>query len=196
MIISYYGNQCIKMQCGESILAIDPFGKGSDRLPPRFEAHIVILTNPEDTQSFSLTGKPIVFSTPGEYEIRGISIVGFSALEATPFFAEWEGIHVLHLGNISKRNSIEQILEGTDTVDILFITASGNTTETGKIISYVDPRIIIPMHKIGTKKTGIDQFIKETGMKPERIEKLTTKRNSLPAEGQRLIILETHGEKK
>ncbi len=192
MVCAYYGRTAFKVQSGDDVVAIDPFGKGSGLTPPRFEAHIVLLSDPAQ-KDFSITGNPIVFSTPGEYEARGISFVGIPTPEGTAFFIDWEGLRLLHLGMIEKKSSIEEALEHIETVDILMISTSGSPTEAQKIVASIDPRIIIPMQGSEAKKSALESFIKEIGEKPERLDKLAVKKKGLPAEGQRLVVLEAPG---
>lgn len=193
MILTYYGLTCFKVQSGNDVLAIDPFGKGAEFSAPRFEAHIVTLSDPRHTQDFSITGTPLVLGTPGEYEVRGISIIGFNTEESTSFLIEWEGLRLLHCGTTTKKTALSSLMENIETVDILCISAGGNPTEIQKIIADIDPRIIIPMHAPGAKKSSVDALVKEIGEKPEHLDKFTIKKKGLPIDGQRLIILEASG---
>ncbi len=188
MVITSYGLSCFKVQVADTVLAIDPFGKGKEFVAPRFEAGAVILTNPEADKQISITGNPLIFATPGEYETHEITLVGFDTKEGTPFYIEWENIKLLHLGELAKRDSLESILEAVDTIDILFINTGATSSEAQKIISAIDPRIIIPM--CTGKRNNIDAFVKEIGEKPERLDKLSIKSKGLPQEGRRLIVLD------
>ncbi|MEK7642924.1 MAG: MBL fold metallo-hydrolase [Patescibacteria group bacterium] len=190
MVISYYGITCFKLQAGETVLAIDPYGKNSGLTPPRFEAHAVLLSGKKSSQDFSITGDPLVCASPGEFETKDIVITGLDTPEGTAFYIEWEGLRMLHLGTIKNVSSVESILEHIDTIDILFAPADGSSSDMQKIISSIDPRIIIPMQGEG-KKGAIDTLVKEIGEKPEKLDKLTIKKKGLPAEGQRLIVLDS-----
>jgi hypothetical protein len=191
MVLTYYGFTCFKLQSGDTVVALDPFGKGSDLSSPRFETHVVALTNPDAKTNFSLTGDPMVLSTPGEYEIRGMSFMGFDTPSVTPFYIECEGIKLLTLGSITKQDAIESILDHIDTIDILLLSSAGTPTETQKLVTQIDPRIIVLMRPDGAKKGSSETMAKELGEKPEHLDKLTIKQKGLPAESQRLIILES-----
>ena len=188
MVLTYYGLSCFKVQVADIVLAIDPFGKGKEFSAPRFEAAAIVLTDPNADKQFSITGEPLIFATPGEYETKDITLVGFDTPECTPFFIDWEGIKLLHLGQLQKKESLEHVLEAVDVIDILFISTSTTPAETQKIISSIDPRIIIPMQL--EKKSSIESFVKELGEKPERLEKFTIKQKGLPAEGRKIIVLD------
>lgn len=189
MVLSYYGFSCFKIQSGDTVLVIDPFGKGADLPAPRFETHVVAYTKPGTPPEFSLGGAPMILSTPGEYEVREIFLTGFDAAKTTPFLIEWEGIRLMHLGTLQKEAAVTPLLDHIDTIDILFISTAGFPSEAHKIISAIDPRIIIPMHGESAKKSSFDSFIKEIGEKVEKLDRLTIKQKTLPAEGQRMIIL-------
>ena len=189
MVCTYYGLTCFKMQVAENILAIDPFGKGEDFSPPRFEAHVVLLSHPDTKQDFSISGNPLILSTPGEYETRSIILQGTPTPETTAFLIEWEGMKTLHLGNIRKSSSIEPLLEHNETIDILMASTAGDPSEVQKIINRIDPRIVILMQGPGAKKGSTEAVAKELGEKIERLDKLSIKKKMLPTEGQRLLVL-------
>ena len=191
MMLSSYGLTCFKLQSGDTVVAIDPFGKGGSITPPRFETQIVVLTQPDAKTNFSLTGEPTIFSTPGEYETRGISFVGFQAESATPFYIECEGVRILTLGAITKLSAIEEILDHIDTIDILLLSSAGTPVETQKLVAQIDPRIVVLMAPENAKKGSQNAMAKELADKPEELDKLTIKQKGLPTEGQRIIILES-----
>lgn len=182
MIISSYGFTAFKLQSGDIVVAIDPPAKGA-----RFETKVALFTDPKAPLDTSLAGSPHIFAVPGEYEVSDIAFRGFPAGDATPFLIEWESMHILHLGAVSKIAAIEEMLDEIGTIDILFVVAGNSDAQ--KIVSQIDPRIIIPMETENTKKNALELFAKELGEKPERMDKLTIKAKALPAEGQRLIIL-------
>jgi len=190
MVISYYGLSCFKIQSGDLVLAIDPFTKGGELSAPRFEAQAALFTDPKAPTKTSIAGDPLIFAVPGEYEAKDISMVGFATPEGTPFYIEWEGIKLLHLGAVQKHSSIEAILKYISVIDILFISTEATSTEAQKILSAIDPRIIIPMQLADGKKSSPETFAKEAGEKPEKMDKLTIKKKGLPTEGRRVAILD------
>ena len=193
MIISYYGLACFKIQSGDTVLAIDPYGKGTNFTPPRFEAGVIIYTDQQAKQDYSISGDPLVFSTPGEYETKNISFNGFGTASAIPFFIEWDGIKLLHLGELGEPDELEIILDHIGTIDILFISTASAPSKLQKIITQIDPRVVIPMQTTRAKKGSLELFLKEVGEKPEKLDKLTIKQKSLPVEGRRLVVLEALG---
>lgn len=190
MVVSYYGLSCLKLQSGDAVIVADPFGKGAEFPAPRFEARVVFFTDPAAKKDISIAGDPRVFAIPGEYEAGDVSFVGFNAGGVTPFLVEWEGIRSLFLGNLDDVDIADTIIDFAGTVDILYLVPSGSPSALQKIVSNIDPRIIIPLMGDEMKKSAFDSFIKELGEKPEKMDKLTIKKKGLPAEGQRVIVLE------
>jgi L-ascorbate metabolism protein UlaG (beta-lactamase superfamily) len=193
MIISYYGLACFKIQSGETVLATDPYGKGTNFTPPRFEAGVIVYTDPHAKQDSLISGDPFIFSTPGEYETKNISFTGFQTPSAIPFFIEWEGMRLLHLGELGDPDELETLLDHIGTIDILFISTASAPNKLQKIVTQIDPRIVIPMQTTNAKKGSLELFLKEVGEKPEKLDKLTIKQKGLPVEGQRLVVLEAFG---
>ncbi|MEK7630667.1 MAG: MBL fold metallo-hydrolase [Patescibacteria group bacterium] len=190
MVVSYYGLSCLKLQSGDAVIVADPFGKGAQFPAPRFEARVVFFTDPEAKKDISIAGEPRVFGIPGEYEAGDISFVGFGSTGVTPFLVEWEGIRSLFLGTLSDVETADMIIDFAGTVDILYLVPSGTPSALQKIVSNIDPRIVVPLMGDGVKKSAFDNFVKELGEKPEKMDKLTIKKKGLPAEGQRVVILE------
>jgi len=186
MVITHFGSSCLKIQSGDTTLVIDPFSKGG----PRFEAALALFTNPEGSHEHNLGGSPLTVTTPGEYEAGGISCVGFEGQKTTPFYIEWEGMRLLHLGSASDEETLQYVSDHAELVDILFFSPHGSPKEAQKAVSNIDPRIVIAIGDDQAKK-NLDTFVKEMGEKPEKMNKLTIKKKGLPTEGQRLIVLET-----
>ncbi|KKU53053.1 MAG: hypothetical protein A3F26_02135 [Candidatus Ryanbacteria bacterium RIFCSPHIGHO2_12_FULL_47_12b] len=186
MVITNYGSSCLKLQSGENVLAIDPPPKGG----PRFEAAVVLFTNPTGTHAHSLGGNPIEFSTPGEYETREISCTGFEGTDVTPFLIEWEGLRLFYLGAASHKETLKTVLDRVDGADILFLSPENNLPEVQKAVSTIDPRIVVIVADPRLKKST-DSFMRDMGEKPEVVTKLTIKKRMLPMEGQRLVVLDS-----
>ena len=215
MVITYYGLSCFKIQSGDTAIAVDPFSKECGLAPPRFEAVAVLSTHDHENHNnieslankndslFKITG-------PGEYEFRGILVRGIESFhdnkngktkgKNTIYIIEWEGMRLAHMGDYGEETLRSEIQEALGTPDILFLPVGGGDTIDGevaaKFVNKVEPRIIIPMHYkvagLKAKLDGVEVFMKEMGEKAEPEEKLTIKKNALPAaEESRIVILKT-----
>ena len=225
MIIQWFGQSFFKINTKNStgedvVVAIDPFDKSYGlKVPTKFGADIVLVSHEHKDHSnvdlikeTSLSPEPFVISGPGEYEVKGVMIYGIPAFhddkegaergEITMFLIESEGIWLAHLSDLGQKTLEDNQLEQLKEVDVLMTPVGGTFTidakEASKIISQVEPRVIIPMHynlpglkfKSGAKLDGVDKFIKEEGIKAEEVEgKLKINKKDLPQEETKLFVL-------
>ena len=204
MIITYYGLACFKLQSGNLVLATDPFSKDSGLVPPRFQADVVLSTqaSPFHANTETLTGSPFIITTPGEYEIKGISIEGVPVNSAAYVF-EWDGIRFCHLGALSKKSFTEEIKEVIGTPDVLFVPVGGGESldaeEAVDTINQIEPRIVIPMY-YQTKGlraptlSGPELFLKEFGSSATPEDKFVFKQKDVPQEETKLVFLKAATE--
>lgn len=215
MVITYYGVSCFKIQSGEVVLAIDPFGKESGLTPPRFQSDVALSTHDHPNHHYleSLAGKNdkevFTITGPGEYEIHDIQIRGIPSFhdaksgatkgKNTIYVIEWENLRMVHLGDFGEEKLREDLHEAIGTPDVLFLPIGGGDTidseVAAKLINTIEPRIIIPMHyKISgwkAKVDGVEVFLKEMGEKVAPEERLTIKKKDVPSDSQRLVVLKT-----
>ena len=191
-------------------IAIDPFDEQIGLKPPTCEADIVLVTHShyDHNNIKAIKGNPFLISGPGEYEIKGVFIQGISSFhdnvqgkergENTIYTLESEGIKICHLGDLGQKELTDEQLEKIGEVDILMIPVGGVYTisakEAAKIISQIEPKIVMPMHyhipKLKIKLEGLDKFLKMMGVKtPEISKKLSVSQKNLPSEGMKIIIL-------
>ncbi len=188
----------------------DPFDKSIGLTPPRGQAHVVTISHHHyDHDSLdSLAGSnPFMVDGPGEYETKGICILGLVSYHDskegkerganTIFIIEMEGIRICHLGDLGQKELSSQQLDQIDNVDILMIPVGGTYTidaeEAVHIINQIEPKIVIPMHYktpgLNIKLDGVDLFLKEMGTKKEAVDKLTIKKKDLPQGEETEIVV-------
>jgi len=214
MIITWYGHSCFKIQTRNSgkdvVIYIDPFDKSIGLRPPSGQGQIVLSTHghPDHNNIKTIKGKPFVIEGPGEYEIKGIRILGISAFHdskeggerglTTIYVIESEEMRICHLGDLGQKELTEEQLEGLDGVDVLMVPVGGNFTISGeqasKIINQIEPKIAIPMHykipKLAIKLDGVEKFLKVMGegkIAPE--DKLVLRKKELPQEEETKIVI-------
>ncbi len=202
MNINWYGQTCFRINSqirkGKAVdLLIDPFFDKGAR-GPKLDTDILMITQ-NGTKIPS--GNYFSISGPGEYDIKGIYITGIEAEKeggkTTIYTIETEDIRLCHLGSLGQELTSEQ-LEIIDEVDILLIPVGGgdslDTKKAVKVMSQIEPRIVIPMYyripKIKTKLDKVDVFLKEVGIKSlEALPKLNIKNKDLPKEDEAKIIV-------
>ena len=208
MIITYHGGQFVKIAQGDTVIAANPFGKGSSRKPIRFAARIglVSMEHPDmnGVENLSYGEKvPFVISGPGEYEIGGIMISGFLSqkpvgekqLLNTIYAIELEGIRLCLLGALATPELSAELIEGIGEVDILFVPIMGgdmlSPADAEKIAVSLDAKIVIPLAWDEGGEKELKLFLKEAGaegVKP--VDKLTIKKKDLEGKEGDVVLLE------
>jgi L-ascorbate metabolism protein UlaG (beta-lactamase superfamily) len=207
MVITYYGGQFVKLSLGDTVIAFNPFGKGSRYKQIRFGATIgIISTNHPDyngTDQLSYGEKsPFVISGPGEYEVGGIHVSGFPSkpfgkdkLMNTIYTLALDGIRVCFLGALSSAEISSETLEGIGEVDLVFVPIAGGEyvtpADANKVAVSMDAKLIIPMMIDGVKDKNLATFLKEAGAESvEAVEKLTIKKKDIEAfEGEVAVLV-------
>jgi len=210
MVITWYGQACFKIQSGDLVVAIDPFSKEIGFTPPRFKTDIVLVTHGhfDHANWQALAGDPFAITGPGEYEVKGVDVMGIETYHDTArgrerglntiYVIAVEGIRILHMGDFGEEKMREETLEAVGDIDILMIPVGGVYTIEGdtaaRITRKIEPAFVIPMHyKIPGLKpalAGPEQFLKEMGAKdaaPQ--EKLTIRKKDIPEDGNMAVVV-------
>jgi L-ascorbate metabolism protein UlaG (beta-lactamase superfamily) len=210
MTIFWLGQAAFKIIDKEVTIAIDPYDKIGLKMP-KFQAEILLITHDHSDHNYqeAIKGDPFIIDSQGEYEVKNVFVYGLPAYhdnkqgaesgKITIYIIELEGMKIAHLGDIGQESLTDEQLEELEGVDILLIPVGGEETINGtgavKIISQIQPRIVIPMHYkipgLNTKLEPVDKFLKEFGVSaPEKMEKLKISKKDLPQEETKVIILE------
>lgn len=210
MTISWYGHSCFKItnQGGHLTIITDPFDKSIGLTPPRGNSDIVTVSHdhPDHNNVQAISGQPFVISGPGEYEIKGIKIIGCSSYHDkkkgeerglnTIYLMEIDKIRVCHLGDFGQERLTGKQLEVLGQVDILIVPVGGTYTieaaEAVKVAEQLEPHLIIPMHyKLPGLKinlASLDDFLKEMGLdKRPALDKLTLKKKDLAGKEMEVV---------
>lgn len=213
MNIQYYGHSCFKITTkpagrGQNDINVflDPFDKTIGLRPPQGQADLVLVSHDHHDHNNigALKGEPAVIDIPGEYSVKGISIVGLSSVHGddintpnTIFILESEDIKVCHLGDLGGELTEKQLGE-IDGVDILMIPVGGKYTIDAKqaigIVKKLEPKIVIPMHykMNGTTADIADekQFCDEIGnCVADRNSKLNIKKKDLEGKVKEVVVM-------
>lgn len=191
-------------------IIIDPFAESLGLKTPTLEGDILLITHDhyDHNQKKIVQGEPFLIEGPGEYEIKGIFIQGIPAFhdnsqgrergEITIYTIESEDIVICHLGDFGQKELTAEQLEKIGKVDILMIPVGGiytiSSREALKVISQIEPQIVIPMHyqipKLKLKLEELDKFLKVMGLKSiEPQTKLTIKKKDLLANEMKVVVL-------
>ncbi len=209
MVIQWYGQSCFKIQSGDLVVVIDPFGKEIGLTPPRFKTDVALVSHShfDHSNAESLGGEPFLITEPGEYEAKGVYVRGIRTFHDTvegkergtntAYMIQVEDIRIAHLGDFGEQEMREETLEELGDVDILMIPVGGTYTvdgkTAGKIVKQIEPRFVIPMHyKIPGIKValdGVESFLKEMGSKVEAQDKFTLKKTDIGEDEKTEVVV-------
>jgi len=189
---------------------IDPFSKEIGLKSPKIKDDIVLVSHDHDDHNNvdEINPEAFLINTPGEYEKKGIAIRGISSYHDktegkerglnTIYVIKAEDVTICHLGDLGQEKLDEKQVDEIGDIDILLVPVGGNYTINGKeavgVIGQIEPKIIIPMHsKIKDLKVeieGLEKFVKELGLTPEKVDKYKISKKLLPLEEMKLVMFE------
>lgn len=208
MDITLLGHSSFRIHGKLATVVTDPFDSAfiGLKFPKHITSDIVTVShNHKDHNAVTqIEGNPFIVSGPGEYEIKGVGIVGIPSHhdverkeQNTIYRIEIEDLSIVHLGDLGRMLTSAEVDE-LDGVDILMIPVGGTYTidaaVAAKLVSEIDPKIVIPMHyaRPGLKfnLAPVSLFLKEMGQEIVAAQsKLSISKAKLPEQKQ-IIILE------
>lgn len=215
MDIYWYGQACFKLKGKTTTVILDPYDPEFTglKLPKEIQGDVVLVSHEhKDHNNFEAVtkidgGVPMKFSDPGEYEVGGVVISGISSFHDDSqglergkniiFHMMFDGLDIVHLGDLGQSKLTEEQVAQVGEVDILLVPVGGVYTIDSKvasnIVSQLEPRIIIPMHfkteGLKFELSGIEGFLKEMGTEgvvPQ--PKLSITKDKLPEEPQVVVL--------
>jgi L-ascorbate metabolism protein UlaG (beta-lactamase superfamily) len=201
MKITWCGDSCFEIASvskdKDNVLTIiDPEGKKTNK------ADIILETHSKEN-GFD-ADEQFVVSSCGEYERKGVFVQGIQSFQVDKksrniiYVVEAEDVRVAHLGYLGVGDLSEEQLEEMGNVDILIVPVDGdktiNYTEAAKLVSLIEPAIVIPMcYDTKKKDKGLMPFLKALGEKdivPQ--EKLSIQKKNISDDGEKaeIVILE------
>ena len=213
MIIQWYGQACFKIQSGDFVMAIDPYGKEIGLTPPRFRANVVLVTHNhhDHNNADTIAGEPFLITGPGEYEVKGAYVSGIETFHDksqgrergmnTIYKISLEDITIVHLGDFGEGVLRDETVDAIGNTDVLMMPVGGVYTidaeEAARVVKQIEPRIVIPMHYnidgLAVKLGGVGAFLKEVGASGTIAqEKFTIKKKDLSDDAKtRIVVLKT-----
>jgi L-ascorbate metabolism protein UlaG (beta-lactamase superfamily) len=208
MDITYLGHASFKLSGKSLSVVIDPYEEvRSGQKFNRTSADVVLVTHEHfDHNKVELVeGKRKVIDGPGEYEIDGVSFIGFPTYhdekkgeergKNTVYVVEMDGIRIAHLGDLGHKLD-EKTLSSMGEIDVLMVPVGGvytiDSEIAAEVVRSIEPKFILPMH-YGLKKEDelgtVEPFVAALGVKSEEMGKLSVKPADLLGEDQLVVIL-------
>jgi L-ascorbate metabolism protein UlaG (beta-lactamase superfamily) len=201
MELTFVGLSCVRLRGRDVEVVVDPIPPGSSSRPPRVNPDIVVRTEGDGDLSLlrAAEGRPQEVSGPGEYELRGVSVVGVAAGDTTIMRVEVDDVRVCALGRL-RRQLAEHEIDALGHVDVLAVPVGGGDAleaqAAARLVNALEPAIVVPVRYAVAGLAGdydpVDRFAKEMGLAegwaPQPKLNLT---GSLPTnEDTRVVILE------
>ncbi len=208
MIITYNALESFKIQLGDTTIALNPISKRSKLPVTSFGADVAIVSIDHDdmngVESVSRgSAAPFVIMGPGEYEVGGVFVRGFSSVSTyggkerlnTIYTIALEDSNLCFLGALGTATLSPETLGALPDIDILFVPVGGDgvlsPAEASKLVTSLEPRVIIPMHY---DAPALASFLKEEGVSGIAADKLTLrKKEILEKEGEIITLKPTAG---
>ena len=213
MEISAHGGNCLTIKVNKTKFVVDPAKDGMGITNPKLKDVVAILTNDFETIDVEeLVSEEVDFTitTPGEYEIHNVNIVGImtpSMLDVhddsdgdtvynTAYSLRADAISVGILGHPAQKLS-DKIYETLGTVDVLVCPIGGggltlDPIAASKIVKDIDPTLVVPVHYnqsgiiYESPQSELDEFLSELGVPVREENKLKVKKSDL---GETLEII-------
>ena len=216
MEITWLGHSSFRLKGKNGTVVTDPFDSSMVGFKfPKVTADIVTVSHDHNdhnkaTQVSGNQKPPKIISGPGEYEIGGISIFGIASYHDdnlgqargpnTIYVITLDNIRICHLGDLGHKLTQDHLAQ-IGQVDIALVPVGGvftlDASQAQEAVASMEPKIVIPMHYkesgVNNENFGqlaaVDQFIKEMGLEPQRVEKYSVSQEQL-LEDMQLVILE------
>jgi L-ascorbate metabolism protein UlaG (beta-lactamase superfamily) len=214
--IYWAGQSCFQISFSNSRdhsadIVIDPYDESIGLKLPNLSADIVLVTHDHHDHNNvkGVKGTPFIINGSGEYEVKEVFIHGIPSFhddkegkergQNTIYIIEAEDLRFCHLGDLVQKQLTDEQLEKIDTVDVLMIPVGGNFTissaEAQKVISQIEPKIVIPMHynlpKLKMNLDDVAKFLKTMGKNsvvPQ--DKFAVKTSTLPKDEMEIVVLQ------
>ncbi len=204
MIITFHEGACIRASAGETTVVFGPTSKQSKNFKPtNFGADVAFISlNHPDMNGAEEAARgdrqPFIISGPGEYEVKDMTIAGFSAGSKyggeprinTVYSVHFDDMSILYLGALGDLDLPGDVLE-MDSPDILIVPIGGagalSASEAQKLAVKLEAKIIIP---ILYDDKSLKQFLKEAGEEGTKaVDKLTVKPRDLAGKENEVVVL-------
>ncbi len=213
--LTWSGQSCFQLSVSNSKdhsaqVVIDPFSEETGLKVPNLSADILLVTHEHKDHSNIkvVKGDPFLIQNPGEYEVKGVFVKGIPAFHddvqgkergaSVIYTVEAEDLRFCHLGDIGQKELTNDQIEAIGDIDVLMIPVGGTYTissqEAVKIISQIEPKIVVPMHYsipgLKIKLDDVSKFLKAFGKNSVvSQEKLQIKASALPKDGTDVAVL-------
>lgn len=204
MEVTYHGLSSIRLRGRETTVLIDPpqsqlpgLARGGSALVVRTEG----ATDPEQLRPRA--GHAQEISGPGEFEVRGVSVLGVPAGVVTVMRVTVDDVRVVSAGKLNRQLTEDEI-DALGRVDVLVLPVGGGdglgAADAAKVVRVLEPAIVVPARYAatggGAEYESVDKFAKEMGLAEgswQPLPRLSLSGASADSDETKVIILEARG---
>ena len=212
MDVTWLGHGCFRLRGKNAAVVTDPYPPAIGLKLARQEADLVTVSHSHDNHSYTQAVREAYeIHGPGEYEVAGVSVVGFQTYHDaekgakrgrnTVYLIEIDDVRVCHLGDLGHPLD-DTDAETVSSVDVLLVPVGGRTAmsavEAAEVVRQLEPRYVVPMHYaipgLKVELDSVDRFLKEmavTAMEPQ--PKLSVQATTAEWE-TKVVVLEPRAE--
>lgn len=157
-------------------------------------------------ERFGTLESAMLIEAPGEYEVKGASIIGVPARlhidengnRGTVYAVEIDGVNVVVVGNIAGKLDEDEV-ESLGQVDVLVVPVGGggltlDAEGAAAVVTQLEPSYVMPVHyddgvsKYPVPQASVELFLKEMGATPEPQSKFRLTSRDEEAETQVVLL--------
>lgn len=212
MDITYLGHSSFKIKGKTGSVVTDPYDDSIGLKFTKTEADIVTISHhhPDHDKIEVVSDVRKIIEGPGEYEIKGISVIGISSFhddkkgeergKNTIYVFEIDGLRICHLGDLGHDLS-QSMVDDIGTIDVLMVPVGGHFTigpeQAVHAIQSIEATTVIPMHYKAPGMSDsfndlaeLEVFLKSLGSPVENLPKLSILKETLGEQELRVCVLE------
>jgi L-ascorbate metabolism protein UlaG (beta-lactamase superfamily) len=214
MDVTWLGQSCFRLRGKNAAVVTDPFPPSLGLKLPRQEAEVVTISHDHENHSYAQAVRDGAFEItgPGEYEVAGVSVIGFPTFHDaekgakrgtnTVYLIEIDDVRICHLGDLGHPLD-DADAETVASVDVLLVPVGGrtaiNAAQAAEVVRQLEPRYVVPMHYatpgVKVDLDGVERFLKEMAVtNVEPLPKLSVQSTASDEWETKVIVLEPKAE--
>jgi len=206
--VTWLGHGCFRLRGRSAAVVTDPFPPTIGLKLQKLDADLVTVSHEHDNHNYTQAVRDgYEIRGPGEYEVAGVSVIGFPTYHDsekgatrgrnTVYLIEIDDVRVCHLGDLGHRLD-DTDAETVSSVDVLLVPVGGrtaiNAAQAAEIVRQLEPRFVVPMHYaipgLKLELDSVDRFLKEMAVVVgEPLPKLSVQASSGEYE-TKVVVLE------
>jgi hypothetical protein len=129
-------------------------------------------------------GDDFVITQPGEYEVEGISVFGYTTGESSVYVVQFDDVRVLYLGTLAKPLSERNITELENIDVVIFNTDTLSNKDAGEVIGKLEPYYVLPYGE------GVAKFVASYEHGSRSVKNLNLSKVTLSDDLTEVIVFE------